>query len=554
MAVSKIFDVALDIKRPISHRDFTVINGDNGNRLNITLTDGDSPVDLTGCRVIAAFAKADGSTSMQDSGTEDGGVTLGGEEKNQVEIELFPASFCPGMVECELQIYSDQQLSTLVTTARFNFTCRQAIMNEDTVQASSEYPLLRAMAESAQETLDSLSSLAERISAAEEERRQAVERLEGMTAQAHPLPAGEAPTAELIRDEEGGLLLSLGLLPGPQGETGHGLILRDTFPSLQELVAAVPSPSTGDAYGIGAAPPYNAYIFNGSAWVDYGAIQGPAGAVFRPEISDAGVLSWSNDGGLENPAPFDIAANARGSIETGSATTIDGLLKGDGESLSAAVSGQDYLSPAATADALPPIGTALTDNTYYNCGTITEDYIFSAPAAWAAGNFTVGEGVTLAFAGAPKEFDGFLESPLFSGEPPVLEAGKTYDFRVRNGVWDVRKRGGYAIRCPSLTYMVLTTPDVTTPWYISKTAGIDPSTGKILLINPSVYEVSFGIKVDTSQFSGNFFAEAPLASMAYSAYGDSIVAATTLEYDTGEGTYRLSAKSGSAVRRIEITT
>ena len=61
MSVNKVFDVDLDIKRPSSHRDFTVVNGDNGNRINVTLMDGDSPVDLTGCRIIAAFSRADGS-------------------------------------------------------------------------------------------------------------------------------------------------------------------------------------------------------------------------------------------------------------------------------------------------------------------------------------------------------------------------------------------------------------------------------------------------------------------------------------------------------------
>ena len=142
MSINKVFDVALDIKRPSSHKDFTVINGDTGNRIHIILTDGDDPVNISGCRVIAAFSRPDGSTSMQDSGMQDGGVTISSDHSNEVDILLFPASFSPGMVECELQIYSDASLSTLVTTARFNFSCRKAIVNEDTVQASPEYPLL----------------------------------------------------------------------------------------------------------------------------------------------------------------------------------------------------------------------------------------------------------------------------------------------------------------------------------------------------------------------------------------------------------------------------
>ena len=106
MSVNKVFDVDLDIKRPSSHRDFTVVNGDNGNRINVTLMDGDSPVDLTGCRIIAAFSRADGSTSLQDSGVQNGGITISPDDASKVAIELFPASFSPGVVECELQVYS----------------------------------------------------------------------------------------------------------------------------------------------------------------------------------------------------------------------------------------------------------------------------------------------------------------------------------------------------------------------------------------------------------------------------------------------------------------
>ena len=135
MSVNKVFDVDLDIKRPSSHRDFTVVNGDNGNRINVTLMDGDSPVDLTGCRIIAAFSRADGSTSLQDSGVQNGGITISPNDASKVAIDLFPASFSPGVVECELQVYSDASLSTLVTTARFNFICREAIVNSSTVQA-----------------------------------------------------------------------------------------------------------------------------------------------------------------------------------------------------------------------------------------------------------------------------------------------------------------------------------------------------------------------------------------------------------------------------------
>ena len=47
-AVKKTFDIALDIADAGANREFTVVDGDNGNVLAILLTDGGYPVDLTG--------------------------------------------------------------------------------------------------------------------------------------------------------------------------------------------------------------------------------------------------------------------------------------------------------------------------------------------------------------------------------------------------------------------------------------------------------------------------------------------------------------------------
>lgn len=143
-AVKKKFNIGLDMAAPGANREFDVVEGDNGNQLSILLTDDGEPVDLTGCRVMAVFSKSDG-TAYQDSGAEDGGITLCGALNNQVDIELFAGSVAPGMVECELQIYSDQELSTLVTTARFNFGCRKAIMGGETVAAAPQFPVLSGL-------------------------------------------------------------------------------------------------------------------------------------------------------------------------------------------------------------------------------------------------------------------------------------------------------------------------------------------------------------------------------------------------------------------------
>ncbi len=239
MSVNKVFDVDLDIKRPTSHRDFTVVNGDNGNRISITLMDGDDPVDLTGCRIIAAFSRPDGSTSLQDSGAQEGGVTVSSGDASKVEIDLFPASFSPGVVECELQVYSDASLSTLVTTARFNFICREAIVNGATVQAAAEYPLLKAMQEELASLAESLNGLMEGAEAAEEGRQAAESsrealygKLSRLRATVSMLQSGDDPTAA-ITETDGAKVLELGIpaVPhGPKGDTGPRGPKGDTGP------------------------------------------------------------------------------------------------------------------------------------------------------------------------------------------------------------------------------------------------------------------------------------------------------------------------------------
>ncbi|MFR5781408.1 MAG: hypothetical protein ACLUEK_06015 [Oscillospiraceae bacterium] len=117
---------------------------------------------------------------------------------------------------------------------------------------------------------------------------------------------------------------------GPKGDTGNGFKIMGYYASLSELQGAVPAPALGDAYGVGASEPYDIYIWGGSSWVDNGPIQGPAGekgdtgetgpkgdtgaqgpagadgATFTPSVDSSGNLSWTNDGGLENPQTVNI--------------------------------------------------------------------------------------------------------------------------------------------------------------------------------------------------------------------------------------------------------
>ena len=149
MAIGKTFHVSLDMKAPTAQRDeWEVVEGDNGNVIEITLTDGGEAVDLTGTHVFAVFGLPNGATVEQDSVSEDGGVTISDTPPyNVITIALHTGSFSPGksasgLMKCEIQVYSGTNFETLVTSAQFTFRCRRAIMNDDTIAATDAYPIL----------------------------------------------------------------------------------------------------------------------------------------------------------------------------------------------------------------------------------------------------------------------------------------------------------------------------------------------------------------------------------------------------------------------------
>lgn len=149
-------------------------------------------------------------------------------------------------------------------------------------------------------------------------------------------------------------------IQGPKGDTGSGFRVLGYYASKAALDAAKKATAVaGDAYGVGTGEPYDIYIFDGvtNAFVDNGPLQGakgdkgdtgaqgpagPAGAdgapgkdgetgpqgpkgedgapgkdgtngtngkdgvTFTPSVSDAGLLSWTNDGGKTNPKSVNI--------------------------------------------------------------------------------------------------------------------------------------------------------------------------------------------------------------------------------------------------------
>ena len=92
------------------------------------------------------------------------------------------------------------------------------------------------------------------------------------------------------------------------------------------------------------------------------------------------------------------------------------------------VTGTGLQAAPITTTILPDSGTALANNTIYNVAVTVGTYAFTPPdTGWAHGKFTTGNSVSVSFSGT------------FIGAAPAIEANKTYEFDVYNGVWAVQE-------------------------------------------------------------------------------------------------------------------
>ena len=111
------------------------------------------------------------------------------------------------------------------------------------------------------------------------------------------------------------------------GRDGKSFEIKGYYASTAALEEGVPAPAPGDAYCVGSAAPYDVYIYDGVSgeWVNNGTIQGAkgdtgaAGTTFTPHLDGNGNLSWTNDGGLDNPETQNIRGAKGDKGETGAA-------------------------------------------------------------------------------------------------------------------------------------------------------------------------------------------------------------------------------------------
>ena len=141
MSVIKTHYVSLDMYNTSSKK-FEVVEGDTANLIVITLTDRGNPVDLTGCKVLVVFVRG-GVPAQQD--TDGNGVTISGEHHNIITVDLYSTSYVSGNNTAEVVVLSGDNFERQATSARFNFQARRARINDNTLLAVAQFPLLSSM-------------------------------------------------------------------------------------------------------------------------------------------------------------------------------------------------------------------------------------------------------------------------------------------------------------------------------------------------------------------------------------------------------------------------
>lgn len=135
---SKVFDINLDLVNSdyqlVDMKGKEIVSGDtDSNKFNINLFQNFVPVNTTGNTAVIVFKKPDGTTVFQN-------LTVVDATKGKYTCTLSSQTIAvPGTVKAEVSLYEGTKR---LTSTRFQFIVRKAILNEDTVESSNEFSAL----------------------------------------------------------------------------------------------------------------------------------------------------------------------------------------------------------------------------------------------------------------------------------------------------------------------------------------------------------------------------------------------------------------------------
>ncbi len=259
---TKTFALTLDMVRTIHSHPFEVVDGDTGNVLEVRLENNGVPVDLTGRYLCMVFRSCIG-TALQDA---DSGIELGA-ETGTFSISLLPGSYGPGNVSADVQVYSGADRSTLITSTRFTFRCRNALLNDETMRAQATYPPLvaatreataaAAAANAAAGQMTSAATAAQQAAAdaaqAVEDAQAAVEAAVAATVEVGTVTTGAPGTEASVtnRGTANAAVLDFTIPRGdPAGPHAAQHAAGGTDPITPAAIGAIPSAQKGAASGV----------------------------------------------------------------------------------------------------------------------------------------------------------------------------------------------------------------------------------------------------------------------------------------------------------------
>ena len=153
----KVFTISLDMRQSLPFHPFEVTEGDTGNVLHITLQNDGEPILLNDCAVMVLFTSSMGF-AMQD---ETSGVTIG-DDPGTFTVLLDPNNYGPGIVSVDVQVYSGENHTVLITSTRFDFRCRRSLISAEIIHANVAYPpLVTATQEALDATAAALAAAAQ---------------------------------------------------------------------------------------------------------------------------------------------------------------------------------------------------------------------------------------------------------------------------------------------------------------------------------------------------------------------------------------------------------